>query len=128
VHLGNYNENSEKLIENGRIIVSTIVAGATGAYLRIALNLDDIKKLDGNESTFICLTQVVCGGLVGLFIYVVAESKMLLKILYVGDITVTLDWEGSVALSLLAGLLAKQIISGVLRERTLAGPFPNSTS
>jgi hypothetical protein len=118
IRLGKDNPNSEKLMTDGRIITSTIIAGAIGSYLRIALNLDDVKKLESTDSTFIFIIQMICGGLAGLFVYLVAESQLLLKILYIGDLKgVTLDWNGSMALALFSGLLSKQIISGILRSR-----------
>jgi hypothetical protein len=48
---------------------------------------------------------------------VIVKSKIILKALYVGDVsTVALDWDGSIALSLLAGLLATEIVRGVVRN------------
>jgi hypothetical protein len=116
-HVGAYNEHSEALISEGRIILCTILAGATGAYLRIGLNPEEMRKRDSSESTFLSIVQVICGGIVGFFVYVIVKSKIILKVLYVGDVsTVTLDWDGSIALSLLAGLLATEIVRGVVRS------------
>jgi ABC-type antimicrobial peptide transport system permease subunit len=85
--------------------------------LRIGLNPEKMRKTDSCESTFLSIVQVICGGIVGFFVYVIVKSKIILKLLYVGDVsTVTLDWDGPIALSLLAGLLANEIVRNVVRK------------
>ena len=86
-HVGVYNESAESLIQEGRIILCTIFAGAIGAYLRIGFNLEEMRKIDPRESTFLSIIGTICGGIVGLFVYVVVKSKMILKILSVGDVS-----------------------------------------
>jgi hypothetical protein len=116
-HVGVYNDSAEQLIHEGRIILCTIFAGAIGAYLRIGLHLEVMRKSDPLETTFVSTIQVICGGIVGFFVYVIVKSKLILKILYIGDVSsITLDWDGAIALSLLAGLLANEIVRSVVKR------------
>jgi hypothetical protein len=115
-HLGVWNDNAHHVVLEGRTILCTLLAGALGAYLRIAFNLRAMRANDPNESTFVATTQVLSGSILGLFLYVVVKSKVLLRVLYVGDISsITLDWEGAVALSLFAGLAANEIVSNIIQ-------------
>jgi hypothetical protein len=116
-HLGQYNPSAEQLITEGRIILCTVFAGGIGAYLRIGLNLEEMRKSDPLETTFVSTIRVICGGIVGLFVYVIVKSQLILKILYLGDVShLTLDWNGSIALSLLAGLLSNEIVRGIAKR------------
>jgi hypothetical protein len=116
-HVGVYNDSAEQLIQEGRIILCTIFAGAIGAYLRIGLYLEEMRKSDPLETTFVSTIQVICGGIIGFFVYVIVKSKLILKILSIGDLSsITLDWDGAIALSLLAGLLANEIVRGVVKR------------
>ncbi|MGY8638338.1 hypothetical protein RAD15_38305 [Bradyrhizobium sp. 14AA] len=118
-HLGVWNSNAEQLVLDGRTILCTFLAGALGAYLRIAFNLSDLRAIPPAEATFIASVQVLAGGIVGFFLYVVVKSKVLLRILYVGDVsTIVLDWEGAVALSLFAGLAARKSSATSLRAES----------
>jgi hypothetical protein len=111
-----WNDNAEQLVLEGRTILCTLLAGALGAYLRIAFNLPAMRANNPIESNFVATIQVLSGSIVGLFLYVVVKSKVLLRVLYIGDIsTITLDWEGAVALSLFAGLAANEIVSSVIK-------------
>ena len=117
-HLGVWNSNAHQLVLDGRTILCTFLAGALGAYLRIAFNLPELRAIPAAEATFVASVQVLAGGIVGFFLYVVVKSKVLLRVLYVGDVsTIALDWEGAVALSLFAGLAAKEIIGNVINGK-----------
>ena len=116
-HFGEFNDTSRDLIREGQKIICTVIAAALGAYLRIGLNLEELRKSDPLETTFISTIPIICGGIVGLLVYVIVKSQLILKILYIGDVShLTLDWNGSMALSLLGGLLATEIVGGVARR------------
>jgi hypothetical protein len=117
-HFGVWNENAEQLVIDGRTLICTVLAGAIGAYLRVVMNLPAVRKLSEAESTFLVTIQIVSGGIVGFFLYVVVKSKLLLRVFYLGDISnIELNWEGAVALSLFAGLAAKEIVGAFFTAR-----------
>jgi hypothetical protein len=117
-HFGKLNENAEQLVTDGRKFLCGMLAGAIGAYLRIALNLPAMRKNDPKESMLIATVQIISGGIVGFFVYVVIRSKVLVNLLYLGDFkNVELNWQGAIALSLLAGLAAPGIVNSILKTK-----------
>jgi len=120
-HLGELNNYARELITDGHKFLCGMLAGAIGAYLRIALNLPVMRKNDPKESMFIATVQIISGGIVGFFVYVVIRSKVLVNLLYLGNVDkITLNWQGTIALSLLAGLAAPEIVNSILKTKAPA--------